>query len=291
MRLGVVCLIAMLAVLSRQTYAQSFQGIAIYPALNNSFPCASALKSLNGLSSPGISVLWGTFGSSVACVKKFTSKFADTSHLVQIHLSNETCRYHHRCYGGELYGQFSRGGYNRLLNLMRPGTKLKIQSRVRSILRKFQAASNPNTTLLLSLGLEDMYRGAAVTNLRDAVLEIWPYQISRSHKFKPISDNDGTQYQELHGSKLVNLPSDTNCIVNPDGTDIDLGRGAQLKNRLSPSQTAQWINNGKDLCKIVFLWRAQWQDSHDKKFIEPMRRTFQFPSFDIRAIQKLLNDT
>jgi len=273
--------------LTQPAFADGYLGLALYAATNSRFPCDQALDSLQDVQKPALSILWGTFGNSQSCVSKFLSRFKDRTHLLQIHFSNETCRFNQRCSNDELFPKIGWHAYGRKLQLMDEETKAVIQARTQTILDTLIPLINDNTKLVLSIGLEDLYFGTAATNLTAAIKEIWPYEVSRNPKFRAMNI-DYIDYQELHGVQQNFAKNPVKCIVNQDGIDADLGAGAKLKNAVTKAQIRSWIKKWRASCDAVFLWRAEWQGVSEKYFVKPPRRNFRFPDNDVTTIQSLL---
>lgn len=267
--------------------AQTYTGIGIYAAQHRRFPCSQALKAVSAVERPAISVLWGTFGTSTSCIKKFAEASANKQHLIQIHLTNETCRLRGTCFEGELFPKVGWREQNHLLTTMSPRTKSQIQARVLSILNKLTPIINSNTKLVLSVGLEDLYNKNSAAKIISAVREVWPYELVRNSK-KRARFGDGTDYQELHGNR-PNFEGGQCGIVNLDGFDINFGRGAGLRRALSTSRATAWFNTWKaQNCLAVFLWRGEWQGIYKDRYPRPRTRIVKFSNFDVKKVQQIL---
>mgnify|MGYP000072151636 CR=1 FL=1 len=256
-----------------ESSAVGFRGIAVFAAMSPDFPCDEALKSLDGVKYPAMSVLWGTFGKDRSCVIKFMDKFRDRPHLLQIHFSNEACRRNNRCLVDEIRPTANVYWYNRYLTENPWVVAYEIGERALEIRQFVDVAKNENTHLVLSLGLEDNYTIPAAIMLEGLISGYWPYLISRNRVnggdvLPSLRDPGLTESHDPH----MDLDGPW-CIFNEDGNPTN---AKILKARLKAYKG----------CVVFFAWRRNWQnDNPDTKlFLPPQSRGFVFTKKDIREV-------
>ncbi len=240
--------------------------------MNPRFPCDRYIHIVEAADAPALSVVWGTFGDDTTCPATFLDYFADRPHLLQIHLTNETCRRNsNQCFEGELFGDVTVPQFNRRLQNYDLPTYAQIDSRIRDILTFVEKSKNENTTLVLSLGLEDNYTLPAYLSLRAYALTLWPYFVSRN----PVGGHAGSHVPgdilERHSRR--SRFSSPLCIANEDG------------NNQSFSDSLAFIHRYAG-CLGTFIWRAPAQGRGFKgdsltRITPPRKRTFTISGKDI----------
>lgn len=270
-----------LFLISSVAYAETYRGATLLAAYHKQFPKRQGLLLLP-TTKAGVQVLWGTFGVPTpgnSFVDQFTARYRNHPHLLSIAFSNEACRRNHRCKSGELYPRLSVREYNRLLEGMRVGTKQRLQARVLAILDHVRTASNSQTRIILTTGLEDNYSVKAYEKLYSVIKEVWPYEIVRNPL---VPDYWGSApFIELHA---VSAPCYKDTIKSLDGTAIGTGSGYHPS--ISWDEANRWVAKGRQ-CFGVFLWKPEWQGILQRKFIEPRRRTFIISNSDIRRVRSV----
>lgn len=259
-------------------YAQ-FTGHSGFALCDKDFPCDKYLSIVNFSPAPAITFVWGTWGEKgeCACAAKFMQQNWWRPHLVQIHFSNENCRKHHICREGELYGSLSPSAYNRALENYDFFVYLAIQQRILDIRGWTDLHKNPNTTLMLSTGLEDQYSFRAYRQL-SAYLHApghWPHIVNRNPLGgRPYVYGD---FYEKHGLSARCRINGAN-IANEDGSDPDA------------EDSERFLRNNKD-CFARFTWRKEHQGrsrASGRVNTPPRERRFVISDRDIRELQLLM---
>lgn len=251
---------------------EGFKGVAAFAAMNDEFPCDRYLAMVDQAKYPAMSVLWGTFGFNPRCVALFTLFNQKRPHMVQIHLSNETCRRNHVCGEGELLGHLNVREYNRALENPQFEVIKALVERVEEIKAFTEAVGNPNTYWVISTGLEDNYSNGAYNIVEFVVRRHWDGLISRN----PLKGRayGGADFLEKHGNgaRFGGAP----CIANEDGT----------RNSLSRSRTFMRKHSG---CFASFVWRESHQGRIRGRWIPIPLRQYIIPDEDIGGLGALLN--
>lgn len=247
-------------------------GYSAFAMMHPDFPCDEFLTMFEDVKQPAVSVLFGTFGSSLRCLDKFTDKFRDRPHLVQFHFSNEAGRRNNRLGEGEFLPHLSVGKYDAALIAMKPGTKDAIIERVQMIRITSRLISQDNTAFILGIGLEDNLSTLAARELARVIGLVWDYEMSRN----PLETDEGlpdflVSYIERHGVQPEF--GSTPCIANPDGVSVEgnLGRFGYVP-RISIPEFRVYLQENL-CCKAVFGWTAEMQGLTNQ-FMPPMRRQF-----------------
>ncbi len=253
--------------------AAQYTGISAFAALHPQYPCDALLAATDFSARPAIAVLPGTFGDDWSCVARFIQRNSGKPHAVEVHLSNETCRRNHNCADGELYPQFDRRVWSKILEERNPYAFQAIADRISNLNAIRDHLSNPNTTWILSTGLEDNYTNQAFSNLYPFVAAHWGGITVRSgHSTKGV-------LRESHGANA--RCSGNTTVVNEDG--------AVQTNRKSDKFLAR-----NSSCFLRLLWRPWHQGRSITKNrvnpepIPPKLRTFSFPATDVTALGGLL---
>lgn len=247
-------------------------GLSAFAALNKAFPCDQYLELIKESPAPIMPVLYGTFGDNWECVAKFIEQNKTRPHAVEIHFSNERCRYWGRCYDGELLKDLDTESYNFALAAKDGAVIATIQARMYEILMVVQMLSSisPATNWILTTGLEDSYSDEAALQIYDTIHTIWPYELRRS----PVNANVLFSHPlELHG---VQVDCATPAIVSNDGDPIE-----------STSGLRSYVQEHK-LCEGLILWQSRAQGITDE-FIKPNDRSFGFDDYDILMWHEFLN--
>jgi hypothetical protein len=273
----------LLAFLPLSAKAQPFEGISILAAHSNKFQCRRALRTIRHFEAPAIQTLFGTFGNSMKCVKRFTDQHKDKPHNVAINMGNGSCRRFNRCYRGDWLRHMSVQRFERANRRMRPAHRNRVHRRVLNIRHRIEQASNEQTVITLFPELEDNLSNRAYRNLVAAIREVWPYEIYRnSYRRFGIGGGDGVEFHGVLNGDL-RAAHIGKCSWSNDGNDIISGPNsyteAQMLNRIGTARA----NN----CRI-YLWRASWQGWNPYKFKRPRSRDFEFRKSDIFLIRNLL---
>lgn len=142
--------------------------MAFYAFQHKEFPCEKALKVFDGVKSPALSILWDSFGSRNRCLKEYLTRFRNQPHILQIHISNQTCvRNGRRCTEFDLQS-------------MNPA---KLRQRLKRISGFCRVWANENTRLIVSTGLEDQYSPEQFRKVYQIIHSEWSHEISTNPIF------------------------------------------------------------------------------------------------------------
>lgn len=254
-----------------------YTGVAAFAAMNPAFPCDQLFRILDHSPAPATAVLWNTFGEDRSCMVRFMDRYRNRPHLLQIIFSNEACRRNRNCKDGELAGNLSVDSYNRALQVYDFFVYLEIQKRLLDILMFTSLNANDNTTLMLSLGLEDNFDRVAYEHLSGYVHAPyhWPHIVNRN----PLK-NRGYRYgdfYEAHGGRARCYFGGPN-IVNEDGDNQ------------SVRESRDFMRSNKS-CFVRLLWRKAHQGRETlvaRYPVPPRKRTFKISDRDVVELGKLL---
>lgn len=259
--------------------ASPYEGLSAFAASHNGFPCATYIELTKSLPRPAIATLYGTFGESSNCIRKVLNEIKDRPHLLEVHLSNEACRRHKRCKGGELLPRLTVAAYEKGLKRGSRLVQKAVTRRVKQVARYINQVSHPLTLVVVSLGLEDNLSGQAAAKLAGLVrphLPDWVLLV-RNHVGETAEAPTVTDISEAHGSSASF--SGTCGIQNLDGTSVysvtDQGRG--------------FVAGGRQReCLASFLWLGRLQGITKLQFVDPLKRKFYLTSGDVGLIKELL---
>ena len=244
-----------------------FAGLA-----GNRFPCHQYLAELKRSPAPIFPILYGTFGNDWACVAEFIEQNKDRPHAVEVHFSNERCRFWGRCFEGELLPDLDTESYNRALESKDRVIIGAIQARMYEILMMLQILGQRSdlTHWILTTGLEDSYSSKAAEQIYTTLKSLWPYELIRS----PVDRNVLTPYPvELHGVRVD--CSKVGSIVSNDGDPIE-----------SASRLRDYVQQHR-ACAGVILWQSRAQGVDDE-FTRPADRNFSISADDILMWREFL---
>jgi len=245
-----------------------YAGVSSFAATSPRFPCDAFLATADFAQRPAMAILWGTFGDDLTCTARFTERYKDKPHLLEIHFSNETCRRNHNCADGELFGSMSVSEYSKALERSDPAVLSAIRDRIRNIRHSAEAIRNDHTYLVLSAGLEDNYTARAFVVLAGELAKEWPYLIVRSgSKF-------ATYPRESHG--LGARCGGTTIVANVDGD-----RGSRRTEQ-------SFLKRNAGVCLAAFLWRADHQGRPNNRWMPPNQRQFIWTAKDVSEIGAML---
>ena len=255
---------------------QIYFGTTSLAAMSEGFPCEANLEALEAAERPSIQVLYGTFGTSFECLRKFNEKFKDRPRAIQIAYSNEARRRQSLLGAGDFLPRDTVSRFNRRLEAMRPGFRRKVTRRIQDVLSPLlELEHQEGLTIRISLGLEDNYSCRAFSKLMDVAESVIPshVHIVRNPLHPPHDCPDQRAYLELHNAKPG---SDSEDTASPDG--LVLSDADQLK----------WVLDAA-LHDVVFIhaWKPKWQGVNPRRFIPYDLRTFRIPPKDRRLIRTL----
>lgn len=268
------------------TRAQYYDGVAMLAAMLPAFnapdaagrtPCDKALEMLDATESPALAVLWGTFGDDLTCLKKFTEKLADRPHLLEIHLSNETCRRNGICRQEELFPGLSWEQYNTELERENPAVKARIETRLAGINSRLNGITQPTTLVALSLGLENHFTRRALEVLVSWVRPQWQGPIINNPVDYGALETGGADYLEKHAPR--NVFGGAPCMVSEDGLYHD------------GEDSLEFFDYHR-FCAVRLAWRPEWQGREEGVAPTPPKtRTPEIKDADIAIIQEVFAAT
>lgn len=260
-------------VLPSVVYAQEYRGVAAFAAMNPRYPCEQLLRTLDRVKRPAIAILWENFGDDPVCVQRFTDRYHDRPHLLQIHFTNEACRRKRSCFKN-FHAEAGIGDYNRLLEGMPEATRTEVIERLNKIIAFIESVRTPNTRVVLSVGLEDNLSNLAYENLVSVIRANWPFELSRNRHTggRSLLFAD---FEEKHSAR--GRPGRLACIANEDGNDH------------GKSQSKKFLKRYR-ACAAVFLWRGRHQGRVGKwRGKNPEDRDFRFPDRDVKTLADVLD--
>ncbi len=237
--------------------------------MSDRFPCKDYLAQVNLSPAPLMPVLWGTFGFDLTCIASFIESNHDRPHAVEIHFSNERCRFHERCAEGELLGQLGTKEYNDALEAETGWVLEAIKDRAEALGKVLEALKGPLTTIFITTGLEDLYTDRAFGIIYNELAKVLPYEIVRS----PVDHMSRPHSLELHG---LQSPCTETTFASNDGDAVSL-QGARLYRELHRD------------CKATILWTCDLQGACGD-FIKPADRTFEFNPGNVAIWEAFLED-
>ncbi len=274
--------LCLLLAFSSHAQGRQYVGFSSFAALNPKYPCNRYLTIAKKAKSPAMTVLLSTFGNDLTCVSKFLTTFKRKPHLLQIHLSNETCRRHiGRCTKEEITPTLTTTPYNKALQRGNLKIKRAIQNRVLFVKDKILPLTNKRTKVIVSTGLEDNYNNKAYVKVLSYVKEVLSKtNITRS----PVADRcyllNGANYCELHSTNS-NFNNSSGklypCIWNNDGNINSTYDQLKLFHKFRK-------------CSVLFSWEPTSQGrGNGAKYLEPSRRSFTISSSVIKKYSNLIN--
>jgi len=279
---------------TRPAEAEIVGGVSFYAIQGYSKnECARALKVFNGLRKPALAMLWGTFGVSNQCIQQYLEKFSATPHILEIHITNNTCLRGRICRRGEILRGIVPRRYNTLLESKDPGLMAALKGRINSIVITMKRIRGENTQLLISTALEDNYSLAAYEVVRSLLVEaqtVTPFLIVRSPMSGREQNVTNADLFEAHGfSPRIDPRWEGRCLVNNDGDEI-VFRGRVRPGQKRPSELLSYLKRYQSQGCWVFLWWSGAQGLLPKlgPRISPMRRTFILRPRDISTINEVL---
>lgn len=253
----------------------NYSGVSAFAFMNHNFPIEAFLATSDFAPQPTLAVLWGTFGDSTpestARFKKFTDRYHDKKHMIEIHPINNTAIRNKKQYEGEPFPQYDIARFNAALERNDPATLATVTQRIQEIRSVMEEVRNENTYLVMTTGLEDDYTTKAFQNIYAEMVKTWPYFIIRC------------------GAAVSNFPRETHgknataggsvVFVNEDGYVSSLSESKKFVER-----------NKSAMCTL--LWRPQHQgrDPNTNSFPpgSPRDRTFIWTAEDVVSLGLLL---
>jgi hypothetical protein len=255
-----------------------FVGFSSFAAMHPDYPCNQFLRIAKNSAKPAMTVLLKTFGNDTSCIAKFLEQSKNKPHLLQIHLSNETCRrYRGRCTRDEIRANLGVREYNLSLERGEERSRVLIQSRVNLVARTIFPLTNEKTLVMLTTGLEDNYTFKAYLNVQRWI-KVAGY---RGYLVRnPLSDfctrDTGAHLCELHSA--ISQFNFTPCIFNVDGNIVSTTRQLELFRKFS-------------FCHALFAWEPVSQGRGvSGGYTEPKSRSFIISNSTVNEYSKLLND-
>lgn len=251
--------------------------------------CESALDVFEGVSYPKVGFLWGTFGTSTACIRRFIERFHGVHKRLKVVLFNETCRRAPRyCEAQrEIFPDAAIEELNRLLERNEPWVREVISDRIAEAQAALIGVVDEYTSVEYMTALEHNFSERAAENhtaivrgeVRDVRIVINPVAHSLGNR------SFGSDAIELHGLQAQFAPG-LPCSWSNDGTDIDFGRGSRL-GEVQPWHVVRDRAREYQLrgCDVWIWWNSQGITEH---FIPPSEREFEVDDQAIGAVSAWL---
>lgn len=266
-------------------------GVAFYAlqAFSES-QCSKALSVFDGVQTPSMVILWGTFGTRTSCLKRYLSTYSNVPHILEVHITNNSCLRGGICRRGEVVRGVSWRRYNRLLEEQDPTTTRLLKKRIYAIARTIRTLRGPGTRVIFSSGLEDNYTRAAyktVYSLLSAAMTITPFEIVRNPMRVRPSTNPVADLLEGHRLRPNIGPQwDGRCVVNNDGVDIQFS-GRPRRGEIDWTTLPSFIDPYRERGCLVYLWWAGPQGLGDSR-ITPKRRRYILRADALQKINQTL---
>ncbi len=255
--------------------------------------CAAALDVFSGVEKPVLAILWKTFGDDNFCIQEYLKRFSDKHHLLEIHVTNQTCLRNKTCAEGEIFSNITPKEYNKLLENHDARTLTVLKQRIEEVVAFVRDNRNVNTEVLLSTGLEDNYSSQAYQVVKEsfeAYQKLTEFQLVRSPERSARADTIESNILELHGFDL-DFPEKFvgRCLANNDGKDIEFGPPHVSGNKIW-SDIPQYIqNNKKQGCRTILWWSGpQGRKNSSGVLPPPRKRKLEIRPEEIKKIDKLL---
>ena len=238
--------------------------------------CSNVIAALEGVECPAISFLLGSFGDSFECLNRVVHSFGDRENLIEIYVSNESCRRHGTCDVGDFATGSNVGEVDREIEGLTADEEYKSRLNVIADLAK----SFPSKThLLITPGLEDQFSHEAFKHLVDLQRATLPALSVRN----PVKDQFllNADLFESHGlEKTCN--DEITDIVSQDG-------------EVTPDDASFLARTHS--CLASFLWRPEWQGrtravdgSLEPASESPRLRRMKFGADEAKEINALLKN-
>lgn len=298
-------------------------GLSAFAAMNRDFPCGRYLQTMQDVNKPAMSILWGTFGSDKGCMTRFLQQNINRPHLLQIHLSNQTCydaleesrgNRARQCARGELIPYDSNDTSTHITS-RRFNEKIvagdrdligRIEQRLTNIKTWVDNSRNANTMVVITTGLEDNYNRGAYRRIVELMKAAGlttenGYRLARNPESPEYKPFQGVDYLELHPGSVSNLgrfprwdsgnrpvAKPGKCIANLDGVSTPRAEG--VNNTISVNQSEDFVRRHQD-CFAVFLWNAPLQGyviSGDRYAPNETPRDREFSLGNIRRLRNIM---
>jgi hypothetical protein len=272
--------LVLLVLLFASSASAEYRGFSSFAALNSRFPCDKFLRISSAIPKPSMVVLFETFGDDWSCVKRFTEKFHDKDHVLQIHFSNETCRSPTRiCGKGELFRSKSWADVNLLLTRPSSSTRKKLVQRVDKLHLRVSTVAGRKTQVVVTTGLEDRYGREARKFMFNFLEKSFPQFVITTNPVGSSYANALDTYLELHGVRPDFGPYQPEfCIYNPDGDELTVQQARDARTRYGN-------------CFINYLWTERAQGIRpDGRFVDPLRRRFRILNWEVAKYRELLGE-
>lgn len=252
---------------------ERFLGVSAFAMMHPAYKCDALLATLDFSPRPFTAVLYETFGNDPTCIARFTARYFDKPHKLEIHFLNGPCMRNHNCVD-ETFGTMSVGALNRRLERMDGDMQMRIALRMFAIRSLADAVKNENTHLVLSPGLEDNYTDEAYRNLLVEIRKMWPEDIVRNpcKGGRSLQGANGKEYHSTN-SHVENVA----CIANEDGNYNQ-----------TVKKSAKFIKHYKR-CDVL-LWRGKHQGRTSEMIprTDPKKRKFIYTAKDVVELGGLL---
>lgn len=267
--------------------AQGLVGNSAFALFKPDYPCSKLIASLKGQKAIAIQALWGTFGSSTACLDKLVTQF--DSITINLAIDNGAGRRNKRLKSGEILRKYGAAKLSNALESNSATAVSAIASRaveVCNFIKQYQSIN-----WFINVGLETNETITASKKRVSIVRESCPgYQVV----WNPMVYHGGTSIAgadaiELHGHK-PKFPSGKMCIANLDGTQPRyIASYHPSSNTINLQAARQFVRKNRKRCIATFLWDGQLSNCLGQgSWIAPKSRQCAADSKVALAIRRII---
>ena len=263
-----------------------YEGVSALAAHSQRFPCKRVIKSLQLVPAPAVQTLYGTFGRSFRCLRRFAHKFRDRPHLIAVNVLNGPNRRRNALKQGELLPNLNTQQFLSAV-LRRKRAVFLYEKRLERIAVRLRSLANENTVFRIYPELEDNLTNRAFNVLAEIGSD--EFAIWRSGL---RSTGGGWSGIELHGfddrvlGKLAQNRG--SCSWSNDGVGILTDRNFPGLDYVSVQTLRSTVAGLRANNCDVFLWNFAWQGIRSSRFVEPLRRTHEFSRSDVILVRGIL---
>lgn len=246
-----VSVLLILCVLIKKAHGEPIYGQDFYAIQSKNWNNELAIRYNTGLKASGN--ISNTFGASLDSIRLLLTKVHPLYY--RAHIWNTTCNTNGNCYPYELTYGFS----NNSLDYAVSHKNTNLFAGFTREVRKYRDLSieYPNTTFLISPGVEHHLSKKSWRILADKVKEVWPeIQLVNSPGAGVAYERYRNAWIELHGGTPP-LSADIYSLDGTDATDIDINK---YMRRTSGA-------------KIVYFWSRSYNCRDQGPFEDPRKRT------------------
>lgn len=256
-------------------------GLAIYPvSAFDDASCNNFISAFDGIKYPRVSVLYGTFGTSVECLKRWSDSLG-RPHEILIHGQNETCRRAYRCESTEVAHNLTVREFSAAV--IRPGSYAENETkrRVKEIERFISFFDAAQVTIKVSTGLEHNYTQAAAKRVYElySALEV----MLVDNPVHPVGAVPGAIY-ELHND---HTPDTTPCAWSNDGFDVLFSARTPTAPLWSIDKLRREVQNTSHCDRYVWV---NVQDYRQSRFLPPSQRRIEMSLTEAESLNRFMKE-